>query len=208
VKRALTILTLVFVASPPAQAQFLRRIFGGRQQVQQQCYQPTYYQQQAYYPTYQAVAAIPLATIPVAVDLQAYQYAVNAQAFQSFRDYQAAKSNQEQAPVAVTAAAPVSAEGSVGLTGAVVFKQRFASSHTSGKIPRFFGAQGELLVGAPIQEMLERMTTDDPSQRMPPKSQLPTREVMAVLNYAVQGLQPRGEQTASIEPVRSKNPFE
>ncbi len=207
------ILFAVLVAWPSsAEAQFLRRIFGGRQQVQTvQCYQaPTYYQQPTYYPQYQAVAAIPLATIPVAVDLQAYQYSVNATAFQSFRDYQASKATQEQAPAvgAVSQPQPVSAGPGEGLTGAVVLKQRCASCHTNGKIPRFFDAKGDLLAGAPMAEMLERITTDDPAQRMPPKGQLPTREAMAILNYAANGIVPSGERVAASEPTKSVNPFD
>ncbi len=211
------ILFAVLVAWPSsAEAQFLRRIFGGRQQVQTvSCYQqPTYYhpsyQQQYYQPNYVAVAAIPLATVPVAVDLQAYQYSVNAQAFQSFRDYQASKVAQVAEPVqgATVAAAPVSGEGSVGLTGAVVLKQRCASCHTSGKNPRFFDAKGDLLAGAPMAEMLERITTDDPAQRMPPKGQLPTREAMAVMNHFISGIVPSGEKLATSEPTKPVNPFE
>ncbi len=210
-RRLILFAILALSVTPSAEAQFLRRIFGGRQQVQTvQCYQqPTYYQQQVYYPTYQAVAAIPLATIPVAVDLQAYQYSVNAAAFQSFRDYQASKVTQEQAPPqgATVAAVPVSGEG-LGLTGAVVLKQRCASCHTSGKNPRFFDAQGNLLAGAPMAEMLERITSDDPAQRMPPKGQLPTREAMAVMNYAISGLPSATEKVATNEPTKPINPFD
>lgn len=207
------ILFAVLVAWPSsAEAQFLRRIFGGRQQVQTvQCYQQPVYQQQYYQPVnYVPVAAVPLATVPVAIDLQAYAYSVNAQAFQSFRDYQASKVTQEQAPPqgATVAAAPVSGEGSVGLTGAVVLKQRCASCHTSGKNPRFFDAQGNLLAGAPMAEMLERITSDDPAQRMPPKGQLPTREAMAILNYAASGIVPSGERVAASEPTKLISPFE
>lgn len=205
---------LVLSMTPSAQAQFLRRLFGGgrQQQCHQQTYyqQPTYYQAQQYYPTYQAVAAIPLATIPVAVDLQAYQYSVNAAAFQSFRDYQASKVAQvEAAPPVVAQSTPVSAgPGDSGLTGATVLKARCASCHTSGKIPRFFDANGQLVAGAPMQEMLERITTDDPASRMPPKGQLPTREAMAVLNYAMSGLPVASEKVAAVEPPKRQNPFE
>ncbi len=196
--------------TPSAEAQFFRRLFGGNQQCGQQVayQQPTYYQQQ-YYPTYQAVAAIPLATIPVAVDLQAYQYSVNAAAFQSFRDYQASRAAQPDAtPVPpVATAAPVSG-GVAELTGAVVLKQRCASCHTSGKIPRFFDGQGNLLATAPLQEMLERITSDDPATRMPPKGQLPTREAMAVMNYAVNGLASAPEKVAAVEPTKRSNPFD
>ncbi len=209
--RRLAFAMLVLSFAPPAEAQLFRRLFGGGQQ---HCQQPTYYQApvyyqpQAYYPTYQAVAAIPLATVPVAVDLQAYLYSVNSSAFQSFRDYQQAKATQEPAtPVASAVAAPASAE-SVGLTGAVVLKQRCASCHTSGKIPRFFEANGTLISGAPIQEMLERITADDPSLRMPPKGQLPTREAMAVLNYATSGLTSATERVATVEPTKRSNPFD
>ncbi len=203
---------LALSLTPSAEAQLFRRLFGGQQQ---HCQQPTYYQApvyyqpQAYYPTYQAVAAIPLATVPVAVDLQAYLYSVNSSAFQSFRDYQASKVTQTEAtPVASAVAAPASAEGSVGLTGAVVLKQRCASCHTSGKIPRFFDQKGDLLAGAPLQDMLERITSDDPSVRMPPKGQLPTREAMAVLNYATSGLTSATERVATVEPTKRSNPFD
>ncbi len=195
--------------TPNAEAQFFRRLFGGNQQCGQQVayQQPVYYQQQ-YYPTYQAVAAIPLATIPVAVDLQAYQYSVNAAAFQSFRDYQASRASQPEATSqSVASPAPDSAD-KVGLTGAGVLKQRCASCHTSGKIPRFFDAKGDLLAGAPMQEMLERITSDDPATRMPPKGQLPTREAMAVMNYAVNGLASAPEKVAAVEPTKRNNPFE
>ena len=214
---------LIFAAialslTPSAEAQILRRLFGGGRQSFQSCYQqpayyqPTYYQQQAYYPTYQAVAAVPLATVPVAVDLQQYIYAVNSTAFQSFREYQASKATQPEAtPVATaTQSAPVSAglNAGEGLTGPAVLKARCASCHTSGKIPRFFDTNGNLLAGAPIHEMLERITNDDPAQRMPPKGQLPTREAMAVLNYAASGLQPATERVAAVEPTKPTNPFE
>ncbi len=210
--KRLAFVMLALSFTPSAEAQFFRRLFGGGQQ--QHCQQPVYYQApvyyqpQAYYPTYQAVAAIPLATVPVAVDLQAYLYSVNSSAFQSFRDYQQAKSTQEPAtPVASAVAAPASAEG-VGLTGAVVLKQRCASCHTSGKIPRFFDAKGDLLAGAPLQEMLERVTAEDPSVRMPPKAQLPTREVMAIVNHFVSGIVPVGEKIATTEPSKHRNPFD
>ncbi len=211
---AFALLALSF--TPPAEAQLFRRLFGGGQQ--QHCQQPvyyqapTYYQPQAYYqPNYVAVAAVPLATVPVAVDLQSYLYSVNSAAFQSFRDYQQAKATQEPAtPVApLNASAPASTISlGVGLTGAVVLKQRCASCHTSGKIPRFFDGKGDLLAGAPLQEMLERITTDDPQQRMPPKGQLPTREAMAVLNYATSGLTSATERVATVEPTKRSNPFE
>ncbi len=199
--------------TPSAEAQLFRRLFGGGQQ--QHCQQPVYYQAPTYYQApYQAVnyvpvAAVPLATIPVAIDLTAYQYAVNSSAFQSFRDYQQAKATQEPAPVpsVAVASAPVSAEG-VGLTGAVVLKQRCASCHTSGKIPRFFDAKGDLLAGAPLQEMLERMTAEDPAVRMPPKNQLPPREVMAVMNHYISGIVPSGEKVATSEPSKRVNPFD
>ncbi len=202
---------LALSITPSAEAQFLRRIFGGRQQQVQavSCYQQPVYQQQYYQPVnYVPVAAVPLATVPVAIDLQAYAYSVNAQAFQSFRDYQASKVTQEQAPQGATvAAAPVSGEG-LGLTGAVVLKQRCASCHTSGKNPRFFDAQGNLLAGAPMQEMLERMSSDDPATRMPPRQQLPTREVMAVMNHYISGLTSATEKGATNEPTVVKNPFD
>ncbi len=207
-RHALLASGLIMVLTPTVEAQLFRRRVQFVQQ--QQCYQQPTYQAQYYQPTYQAVAAIPLATIPVTVDLQAYQYSVNALAFQSFRDYQAQKVAQSEAtPVAQQATANVvGINNAEPLAGAAVLKARCASCHTSGKLPKFFDPNGNLLAGAPLQEMLERITTDDPQQRMPPKGQLPTREAMAILNYAASGIVPAGERTAAIEPTKPRNPFE
>ncbi len=144
-----------------------------------------------------------------------YQAPTYYQAQQYYPTYQAVATQEPATPGASAVAAPVSADA--GLTGAVVLKQRCASCHTSGKIPRFFDGKGDLLAGAPLQEMLERITSDDPATRMPPKGQLPTREAMAVLSYAISPDQQVGsglkltsatERVAASEPTKRSNPFE
>lgn len=196
------IFTLVILSSAqPAQAQLFRRLFGGRQEVQQHCvqpvayYQPTYYAQQQYI----AVAAVPLATVPIAVDLQAYQYSVNAAAFQSFREYQTQKSQQGQSEAAP--AGPRSTVTSLAASGADVLKASCIQCHQAGRAPKagfaIFDEAGQLASNLPLQEMLSRMTSDDPQERMPPKSQLANHDILAVMRLAVEGVPARPVQTVT-----------
>jgi len=122
-KRAIFAL-VILSNTQPAQAQLLRRLFGGGQQHCQQIqavqyYQPTYYAQAV---NYQVVAAVPLATVPIAVDLQAYQYSVNAAAFQNFREYQNSKSEQ-QSTEAVPVARRLAADSGTALPGAEILNR-------------------------------------------------------------------------------------
>ncbi len=212
-KYALLASGLFLVVTPSAEAQLFRRRVQFVQQ--QQCYQQPTYQAQYYQPTYQAVAAIPLATIPVTVDLQAYQYSVNALAFQSFRDYQAQKVAQvEAAPVAQQAPANVVGINSAEpLAGAAVLKANCLSCHQKGNNPKsgfsIFDEKGDIYANLPLGEMLERITTDDPSQRMPPKRTLAPHDAMAVLRLASSsGITNAIERVAATEPTKPRNPFE
>lgn len=215
---------LFLVFTPPAEAQLFRRLFGGRQQVQVQqnaCYQqPVYYAPnytQTYTQNYQAVAAIPLAAIPVAVDLQAYQYAVNATAFQSFRDYQAQKVAAQAQPEATQVAqqAPVGVVGTnIGEapTGAVVLKQNCFKCHQAGNSPKaglaLFDAKGDLYGNLPLADIMERITAEEPAARMPPGKTLAPHDATAVLRLASSVLLAPTERVAATETPKSRNPFE
>jgi len=218
VRYALLASGLFLTLTPSAEAQLFRRLFGGRQQVQVQqnaCYQqPTYYASAYYQPTYQVVAAIPLATIPVAVDLQAYQYAVNATAFQSFRDYQASKVAQGEA-TQVAQQASVSVVGNdraEPLTGAVVLKQNCLKCHQAGNNPKsgfaMFDSKGDLYSNIPLADIMERITSAEPGARMPPGKTLAPHDATAVLRLASSVLLSPGERTVAVEPTKPRNPFE
>jgi mono/diheme cytochrome c family protein len=204
-------LTLVIMSfAQPAQAQLFRRLFGGRQEVHcapvqyaQPYYAPTYYQ-----PNYVAVAAIPLATVPVAVDLQAYQYSLNAAAFQSFREYQNQKS--QSGAEATPAGERLTAVSGSAPSGVDILRKSCIQCHQAGRSPKsgfaIFDEAGQLASNLPLQEMLSRMTSEEPSERMPPKSQLANHDILAVMRMAVEGVQPRAVQTAKNEPQIS--PFD
>ena len=215
----LLVLFLSFV--PSANAQLLRGLFGGRrQQVQQvqvaQCYQqPTYQYQQAV--NYQVVAAVPLATVPVAIDLQAYAYSVNAGAFQSFRDYQIAK-NSSAAPSAgqpTETSPPVSprlasAPEDDRLAGAVVLKKNCIGCHQAGRNPKsnfsIFDNSGNLYTSLPWTDILERISEHDPERRMPPKKQLPIADMTSIFRTATSLASEKQTKVAESAPI--SNPFE
>jgi mono/diheme cytochrome c family protein len=191
------ILTLIILSTAqPAQAQLFRRLFGGgnRQQVQQCA--PVQYAQPYYAPTYyqpvnyQVVAAVPLATVPIAVDLQAYAYSVNAAAFQSFREYQNQKSEQQGAtglPVAPRSTAAVQTS-----SGAEILQRSCIQCHQAGRSPKsgfaMFDESGALAQNLPLHEMAKRMLSEDPETRMPPKGQVPTHDILAVMRLAIEGV--------------------
>jgi mono/diheme cytochrome c family protein len=217
-KSLLILISFSLAFSVPVRADgLLGFLFGGRrrQVVQQQYYQPTY--QQTYQPTYQyqqyqAVATIPLATIPVAVDLQAYQYQVNASAFQSFREYMANKSVQpeqqqqsqpsEAAPVAPR---PTSTPEETRVLGAQVLQRNCIGCHQESKNPKkgfaIFDKTGNMFTKLPFDEMLERISSTDPEIRMPPKKQLATADVLAVFKMA-HSLTPSSPQSDQ-QPTRT-----
>lgn len=201
---------LILSSAQPAQAQLFRRLFGGRQEAQH-CVQPVAYYQPTYYAQavqYQAVASIPLVTVPIAVDLQAYQYSVNAAAFQSFREYQTQKSQQGQEAVPAGQRSAV-VSGSAP-PGADILRRSCIQCHQAGRSPKagfaIFDESGELASNLPLQEMLSRMTSDE--SPMPPRGQLPAREILAVMRWATDGAIPaRPVQTATNES-KPANPFD
>jgi mono/diheme cytochrome c family protein len=196
---------LVLMSTSVYAGGLLNGLFGGRRnQVAtiscnaQQVYQPTY--QQAYYQPYQyqqyqAVAAIPLATIPVAVDLQAYMYSVNANAFQSFRDYMNTKSTvQQEQPalqpthqqVANQQATQAQSDDPRAL-GLQVLGKSCKSCH-SGATPKggfsIFDARGSVLASLPWGKMIERISSPDPETRMPPGKSLKVDDILAIVKMA------------------------
>jgi mono/diheme cytochrome c family protein len=198
---------LILSSAQPAQAQLFRRLFGGRQQqqcapVQQAYYQPVQY---AAAVQYQVVAAVPLTTIPLAVDLQSYVYSVNAAAFQNFREYQTQKNQQgqEAAPVGQPSRA---SQISQTVVGAEILKRSCIQCHQTGRNPKagfaIFDESGELAQNLPYQEMLSRMTSDE--SPMPPRGQLPNRDILAVMRWATDGAVPaRPVQTVAADQPAS-----
>jgi hypothetical protein len=198
-------ISTIFLSTTVYAGGLLNGLFGGRRnQVEaiscqtQQVYQPTF--QQAYYQPYQyqqyqAVAAIPLATIPVAVDLQAYMYSVNANAFQSFRDYMNTKSTvQQEQPalqpthqqVANQQATQAQSDDPRAL-GLQVLSKSCKSCH-SGATPKggfsIFDQRGNVLSSLPWGKMIERVSSADPEFRMPPGKSLAVSDILAIVKMA------------------------
>lgn len=215
-----------FLPLPSASAQLLRNIFGGRRQQRQQiqtvqCYQPITYQ---YQQQYAVVAAVPLTTIPLAVDLQAYQYQVNSTAFQSFREYMLSKNQQVNQPnEQVAQVAPQKIEPAESddprVAGAQVLKKNCISCHQQGNKPKsdfsIFDKSGNMFTSLPWNTMMERITSDDPQTRMPLGKTLRTNDVMSIFRLASSGLvQNRDVQTADnadimrTETKKPINPFD
>jgi mono/diheme cytochrome c family protein len=200
-------LTLVIMSfAQPAQAQLFRRLFGGRQEVHcapvqyaQPYYAPTYYQ-----PNYVAVAAIPLATVPVAVDLQAYQYSLNAAAFQSFREYQSQKTqSSQQGQEAVPAGDRLTVVSGSAPSGVDILRKSCIQCHQAGRSPKsgfaIFDESGALAQNLPLHEMAKRMLSEDPETRMPPKGQVPTHDILAVMRLALEGVPEQPTRVAKNE---------
>jgi mono/diheme cytochrome c family protein len=174
----------------------LNGLFGGRRQAAtvscypqqyQQTYQPTY----QYYQPYQAVAAIPLATIPVAVDLQAYMYSVNSNAFQSFRDYMNTKSTvvQQDQPLPQPQHQQISQSVSDDprIAGFQVLAKNCKSCHSGAK-PKgdfsIFDQKGNAYVSLPWGKMIERISSPDPEVRMPPGKTLRVEDILSIVRLA------------------------
>jgi hypothetical protein len=102
--------SLLLITSQEAEA-------GGRLFFRQSnvCVTPQTVVNSTFVPTYavnvQAVAAVPLATVPVALDVQAYQYRVNSEAFSNYREYMEQKyASQKTGQVSTQQSTNLSAE--------------------------------------------------------------------------------------------------
>lgn len=189
-KRVLILASLLSLVSTPAQAQFFRR---NRAQFVQtvQC-APTY-QQQYYQPVYQptqVVAAIPLATIPLATDLQAYQYSAIAGYFSNIRDYANLKLQSQGQEVSAQATTAQSNQvGEVADTdGIQVLVKNCRNCHQEGNKPKsdfaIFDKSGNIYSSINWNDVLGRVSAKEPSQRMPPGKHLSADEVMAIVRFS------------------------
>jgi mono/diheme cytochrome c family protein len=187
--------TLVSLATPSAEAQLFRRLFGRQEQ---HCQPVAYYQPTTYAAAvqYQPIAVVP--AVLLAVD--PYQYRVNPEAFASYREYMNSKSQQQSMAAATVAERPPVTAGTAS-SGADILQRSCIQCHQAGRAPKagfaMFDESGTLASNLPLQEMLSRMASDDPQARMPPKAQLPNHDILAVMRMAVEGIQPRPVQTVT-----------
>jgi mono/diheme cytochrome c family protein len=223
-RKRISIIVLMAVAfsSIPVRADGLFGFFRRRQRVQTfqvaQCVQPTY--QVAYQPAvqYQAVAALPLTTIPVALDAQAYIYAVNSGYFANWSGYlnQLAQSRSQSSsgysapPEPAQASAPSSEDPR--LAGAIVLKQNCITCHQKGNKPKsnfsIFDEKGDMYTNLPWSDIMERINASEPSQRMPPGKTLATKDIMSVFRCASAGAIPELGVKVASEPSKMNSPWD
>jgi mono/diheme cytochrome c family protein len=228
-RKQLVVLLCLSLATPPAFAGgLLSGLFGGgrRRQVQQvqqvqtfHCAAPVAYAAPVYQQAYVAptvVAALPSAGLVVNAD--AYQYGVS---FNNFAQYQAQNQAAQAAQVAskpseiAPPAAPRAAaeDEDPRVAGAQVLKAQCIQCHQKGRSPKsgfsIFDEKGDMFVGLPYAEIMERITSADPAQRMPPRKTLASHDVMSVFRLASTAVeQNSGMQTAATSGKVASLPFD